>query len=105
VIKIGADPHHSYAWMCASVAWARVHGSTQWILLGEAAATREPEPIAATVERCMPGLPRGILALLEDGPISICGKCIEYQPGTGQCGLRGLSVAVSDPSCEFFARR
>jgi hypothetical protein len=55
VIKIGADPHHSYAWMCASVAWARVHGSTTWILPGEAAATREPEPIAVTVERNYPG--------------------------------------------------
>jgi hypothetical protein len=105
VIKIGADPHHSYAWMCASVAWARVHGSTTWILPGEAAVAREKEPIAVTVERNNPGLPKGILALMDDGPISVCGKCQEFDAGARLCTLRNLSGAASDPSCDFFARR
>ena len=85
--------------------WRGRYYSASWIMPGEEIATREPEPIALTVERNYPGLPRGILALMDDGPVSTCGKCQEFDAGARLCTLRQLSGTANDPSCDFFARR
>jgi hypothetical protein len=105
VVKLGADPHQSYALMLGCIGLSRSFGGTSWILPGIESVLRAPEPIAVTVERNYPGLPRGILALIEDGPSSVCGRCREFDAGARLCTLRGLSGAANDPSCDLFARR
>lgn len=102
VVKIGIDPHTSYANMLCDVAWARAYGTAQFIL-PSGNKTDETTQLQAKVEQRMPGLPKQVLELVQVAPQGeICGRCTAFNRDTGQCSERLLIVSARDPGCALF---
>jgi len=107
-MKVGIDPHFSYANMLCDVAWSRNQGNGI-ILLPALPSATTPAPKtdrAAAVERNAPGLPRAIINMLADQPFSSCGRCSAFRAkgdGTsGDCIARDFIVQARDPECPIF---
>jgi hypothetical protein len=105
VLKIGIDPHFSFANMLCDVAWARSYGTSQFILPGGPSDVQSKREEAA--KRDMPGLPMGVTNMLLAGvekmsSTELCGNCEAYQAITGRCGARNFMVAKTDPGCEVY---
>lgn len=98
VKKIGIDPHFSYANMLCDVAWARAHGTSTFILPQEKPVSEKQKQI----EEAMPGLPTGVLAMVEDLPEGVCGRCSAYDAENGSCMERNFMVGAKDPGCAIF---
>lgn len=100
VRKIGIDPHFSYANMLCDVAWARAHGTGTFILpTKEVPLTSRQE----AVKQSMPGLPEPVVRMVEDLPAGeVCGRCEAFDPETGQCRERSVTVRARDPGCVLF---
>lgn len=101
VVKVGIDPHFSYAFMAACVAWCRVHGTTQFIL-PSTGDTKE----MAQAKSDMPGLPVDVVHMLQDEPPKgmVCGRCEAYDKHERFCNERDFKVQPSDPGCDFWLR-
>jgi hypothetical protein len=99
VMKVGIDPHFSYANMLCDVAWARSHGTAQFILPQNPAEAPKSD-VAAQVERNMPGLPASIVAMMDALPPGICGRCISFKEG--HCTFRYLKVGAADLGCTLY---
>lgn len=98
VMKVGLDPHFSYATMLCDVAYARSHGmSTIWL------PTRESpmSDVQKTVAEAMPGLPEPVLGMLQ-APADTCGSCESYDPKAGRCRERACLVRATDPMCPIY---
>lgn len=101
VVKVGIDPHTSYANMLCDVAWARAHGTSTFILPDVGAPERgklEPEAI---------GIPGQLGAVMEEIQAvkyygDVCGRCINYDPDTRMCREIGMIVQPKDPGCMGF---
>lgn len=102
VVKVGIDPHTSYANMLCDVAWARAYGTSQFILpSGE--KSEGTMKVQANVEKRMPGLPKQVIELIQETPKGeVCGRCTSFNRKTGQCAERQLIVMARDPGCIFF---
>ena len=76
VIKIGIDPHFAYALMLADVAWARNYGTGSFMMpeVKDALVT----DLAQRVEQSMPGLPKHIVAMIDQTPPGTCGRCSAF---------------------------
>lgn len=99
VKKIGIDPHFSYANMLCDVAWARAYGTSTFIMPQVQEKTVKQE----SVEKSMPGLPKSVLAMIQEMPAGeICGRCSAFNRETGMCMDRNLSVQPQDPGCTLF---
>lgn len=102
VVKVGIDPHTSYANMLCDVAWARAHGTSMFVM---------PEVEKVSVRRevvgeAMPGLPEPVLQMVEDLPEGeICGRCVSFNEETRMCGERRMLVRPRDPGCFMFVER
>ena len=109
VIKVGLDPHFAFANMLCDIAWARNHG-TSFFIMPEHQDMALPElTVAERVERAMPGLPKAVIAMINDQPAGTCSRCSSYPrnadgtvPPTGLCEIRGLIAAARDPSCAVY---
>lgn len=100
VMKVGIDPHFSYANMLCDVAWARAHGTSTFIL---PAVDKDLTPVQEAVAEAMPGLPEGVLKMLDDLPAGdVCGRCAAFDRETGRCEERGVLVRPPDPGCSLF---
>jgi hypothetical protein len=98
VIKIGIDPHYSYANMLCDVAWARAHGGSVMILPGAESEKTMPSQI---LERAAESMPTKVAALFDDLPAGeICGRCSAFSDG--RCSEMGCLVKPSDPGCINF---
>lgn len=99
VVKVGIDPHTSYANMLCDVAWARAYGTTTFVL-------PEAETVSirrATVDEAMPGLPEPVLQMVEELPEGeVCGRCMSFDEATRQCKERHVLVRPRDPGCFMF---
>jgi hypothetical protein len=101
VKKVGIDPHYSFANMLCDVAWARQHGTSSFILppTGREAVGN----IRGAVEASMPGLPEGVLQILNDLPAGeVCGRCTSFDKDRNFCRDRMFTVAAKDPGCGIF---
>jgi hypothetical protein len=96
VMKVGIDPHFSFANMLCDVAWARAYGTSTFIFPEADVKSKVQE----TVEKHMPGLPSGVMAMLDAPRDGTCGKCSAYKEGT--CSERGFTVNPGDPACEIY---
>lgn len=97
VVKIGIDPHFSFAYMLCCAAWCRAYGTTSF-MLPEAAPVSE---IRSVVEKSLPGLPSNVLRLVDEPPAGyVCGRCSAFKDG--HCTERGFSVAAQDAGCHVF---
>jgi hypothetical protein len=106
VVKVGTDPHFSYANMLCDVAYARAHGTATFILADGA----KPEVLQTKAE-CMNlhGLPQSVAAIMEPWPPGeVCGRCIECPfspegpPQHFHCRRGNYQVSAGDPGCPDF---
>lgn len=99
VVKVGIDPHFSYANMLCDVAWARAHGTSHFIM-------PEAEKLSDTrekAEQAMPGLDNKILNMMESLPAGdVCGRCSGFDPEKHYCNERNFGVRPKDTGCMFF---
>lgn len=102
VLKIGIDPHFSFANMLCDVAWARNYGTSTFFLPQGPNTMEESKTKAAAMN--MPGLPAHVVNLIQDLPAGeICGNCTAFKDG--QCMERGFGVGAKDPGCEVFVHK
>lgn len=108
VRKIKIDPHFSYANQLCDVAWARAHGTAQFVI--PEAGNVSHEQAAKAAEMNMPGLPNHVVGMLNELPDSCCGRCSAFPfggddgpPVRGLCAERGFEVEAKDPACPMFA--
>jgi len=102
VMKVGIDPHFAFANMLCDVAWARIHG-TGTFLMPDEIRDRPGPSLAERVEKNMPGLPRRVLAMLDETGPGTCGRCSAYDKVKGSwCSMRDLIVQPRDPGCPIF---
>ena len=97
VVKVGIDPHFSYAFMLLNVAWARAHGTAMFIMPQQDA---DMSVKRETVEKAMPGLPLGVLKALEIPEGEVCGRCSAFE--NNRCLERGYLVRPADQGCHLF---
>lgn len=98
VVKVGIDPHTSYANMLCDVAWARAHGTNTFLL---PPVVKDPNgSVHQVLEQFQPKLHDTLQqALTVSG--DVCGRCISF--GGGSCLERGgLLVKERDHCCEAF---
>ncbi|MFT8945965.1 MAG: phage terminase large subunit family protein [Acetobacter aceti] len=105
VLKIGIDPHFSFAMMLCDVAWARVNGTSTFILPDVPGNAPAGSDIARAerIEQRLPGLPAAVVRMMADAPEGSCGRCSAFKDG--QCIERDFTVRAIDPGCDFFDPR
>lgn len=99
VLKVGIDPHYSYANMLCDVAWARAHGTTTFImpdLAAEGQPVIKPEDIGAAP------VINAVHELRQLGQAETCGGCANYDESDGMCMERWFRVKATDPGCDSF---
>jgi len=100
VVKVGIDPHTSYANMLCDVAWARSHGTTMFLMpevqkdysLKVEEVVRLPEGIAGPIEHAMD--------VHAESLRDCCGACAYRDAGL--CSETGLLVRMDTPGCIMF---
>lgn len=100
VVKIGIDPHFSYANMLCDVAWARAHG-TSTFLLPDVGTTKPKQPLDPQAIEA----PAPLQAYVEQLEIvrgDVCGRCVSFDAATGTCNEIGMGVKPGDPGCWRF---
>jgi hypothetical protein len=101
VVKVGIDPHTSYAYMLLVVAWARAHGTSMFILPQESAS---PSEIVGERLAKIPSIANAV-AQVQHLFGDVCGRCTARNDATGMCGeLQALTLA-KDPGCPMFIAR
>lgn len=102
VVKIGIDPHYSFANMLCDIAWARSHGNSFMILPNTPAAAAA----AAQEGPQQPGakLPDAVVAAMEELAVEgTCGRCVSFKEGA--CLERGFSTGAATPACMLYIPR
>lgn len=100
VLKVGIDPHFSFANMLCDVAWARAYG-TSTVILPEVKGV--DEQVTKAEKMNLHGLPTGVAAMIEELPAGqVCGRCTAFDRETGQCTERLVGVNARDPGCPLF---
>lgn len=101
VVKVGIDPHTSYALMLCDVAWSRAHGTSSFILPDGAPGTMGVQEVVR-----MPGLAGEvvdqILELAHQLSGDVCGRCSSYDEATGFCSEGNYTVKPESPGCVMF---
>lgn len=97
VVKVGIDPHFSYAYMLLNVAWARAHGTTSFLFPDEAEDSQMTERPGGVVNSPIINMVRDQTAAME---VNVCGGCLSY--ALGNCTERFLLVKENDPACDLF---
>lgn len=102
VVKVGIDPHTSYANMLCDVAWARAHGTATFMLPDISAKPRgvlQPENIQ---------VPEGLASALEQLQVAAedtCGNCVNYDPATRMCFENNMLTKPESPGCMMYIAR
>lgn len=105
VEKVGIDPHFSYANMLCDVAWARAHGTTQFILPQAPAGGRKtPEAIQPADTDALPAHIKRAMGEVDARP-NTCGACANFRAEGSRCMARNFAVRPSDPQCPLFLPR
>lgn len=103
VVKVGIDPHTSYANMLCDVAWARAYGTNTFIL------PVLEKPTETSVQRALEKMQPSLGAILEEAAAlsvsgDVCGKCTAFSGG--RCGERdNILVRERDHGCPLFISR
>ena len=102
VVKVGIDPHTSYANMLCDVAWARAHGTSTFLLPDGPLKS----PVAGVSDAIphLAGLPEA-LAEAEVQMLNTCGACLNCDLATGYCSETFMNVRQDLPGCLGFLRR
>lgn len=112
VVKIGIDPHYSFANMLCYIAWARSHGNSFMILPDTPAAAAA----AAQEGPKQPGaeLPDAVVAAMEELAVGgTCGRCVSFKGGlsrarflngSGKASLHAPHLGLAGGGCAFRQR-
>lgn len=103
VMKVGIDPHFSYANMLCDVAWARNHGTGSFFMPDNGKALQSD--LATKVAEQMPGLPEHVLKLMDQSAPGTCGRCSAFNEARQWCDMRDLAVKARDPACAAYDAR
>jgi hypothetical protein len=96
VVKVGIDPHFSYAYMLLNVAWARAHGTTAFLFPDEAETPELVEKPGAVTDARVIAIVREQTAMIG---LETCGSCANQLGGF--CSERFVNVKDADPACDF----
>jgi hypothetical protein len=104
VVKVGIDPHTSYANMLCDVAWARAYGTSTFILPPEKETV--PHLVAGTKAKAVSvgQLGAKLAEIMALPPGEVCGRCSAFDETTSRCGEREVRVRASSPGCFMFVR-
>ena len=104
VVKVGIDPHTSYANMLCDVAWARSHGTSTFILPPEKEAA--PHIVAGSKAKAVSVGPLGsrLAELMALPPGEICGRCSAFDVERRKCQVLDLLTRADMPGCSMFVR-
>lgn len=104
VVKIGIDPHFSYANMLCDVAWSRAFGTSTFIM-PEGSAVR-PETPEAKVIKALETAKQPLPVRIETLPAGyICGNCANFREKGNHCDFHNVIVRAQDPGCSFMVAR
>lgn len=97
VVKVGIDPHTSYANMLCDVAWSRAFGTSTIILQdGGGDAVAAPDSVLGV----LPAHASAVVAQIEqEARANTCGSCVNRDPATNRCREVMATVAPKDPGC------
>ncbi|WP_147432511.1 phage terminase large subunit family protein [Pararobbsia silviterrae] len=102
VVKVGIDPHFSYAFMLLNVAWARAHGTASFLFPDEAEEVEVPQgSIAIAQTRVLADIKRET----EEAGAEKCAGCASFDEERGWCEEREVLVRPSSPACILFMDR
>ena len=96
VVKIGIDPHTSYANMLCDVAYSRAHGTSTFILPESA---NQQGVAAEGVRAALPIQASTVVAQIEYALANTCGTCSNRDPVTNRCRELQATVRPKDPGC------
>ena len=109
VVKVGIDPHFSYANMLCDVAFSRAHGTATFLIPERKSVAEDKRTVAE--QKNLHGLPPAVAALFEPlPPGEICGNCTECPmgphgaPAKFHCSVRFAEVTARDAGCPMFVR-
>lgn len=107
VVKLGIDPHFSFANMLCDAGWARNHGSSSFITPMGVGGGYDPPTTdrAKQVDEAMPGLPRHVIGMLDETPEGTCGRCLNASKDGMRCEMRLLAIYPTMPSCDIYEPR
>ena len=102
VMKVGIDPHYSFANMLCDVAWSRSHGMGT-IMIPQTSDTETPP--ANTIQSAAVASTSPLPVSLEtpEKHTNTCGACSNFNKHQSLCQLRSFHVEPRDASCEWFA--
>jgi hypothetical protein len=107
VVKVGIDPHFSYANMLCDVAFSRAHGTATFLIPEGNSAADDRRTVAE--QKNLHGLPSAIAAMFEPlPPGEICGNCTQCPMGAHGapekffCQPRYAEVRSGDAGCPSF---
>jgi hypothetical protein len=107
VVKVGIDPHFSYANMLCDVAYSRAHGTATFILPEVGDGNDQRRTMAEQMN--LHGLPNEAAALLEELPAGeVCGRCTECPmeahgpPEKFHCAARNFTTRSAEVACPMF---
>lgn len=95
VVKIGIDPHFSFAYMLMCAAWCRAYGTSTFIL---PTMNDDKSTLAQSAEDA--GLSPQVSGLIHNYREGTCGKCANFD--AGHCTERGFLVKPEDPGCPLY---
>ena len=100
VVKVGIDPHFSYAYMLMNVAWARAHGTAMFLFPDESKPAAAPTNAGAVASSPVVSAIAEEKAMVEQ--MGRCGGCEHFDPDSEWCVERDLAVRAVDIACVFF---
>jgi hypothetical protein len=97
VVKVGIDPHFSYAYMLLNVAWARAHGTSSFLFADAPEEVKLTERPGGIVNSPLINIVKEQTAAML---MNTCGACMSFN--NGQCTERFVRVLPIDPACDLF---
>lgn len=99
VVKVGIDPHTSYANMLVDVAWARAHGTSTFLLPD--GPVRAPKASMSDYVAAAPGIPMA-LAEAEIAMADSCSRCLNFDAEASYCNEILMRTRADAPVCVAF---
>jgi hypothetical protein len=102
VVKVGIDPHFSYAFMLLNVAWARAHGTSMFLFPDDREVSKVVEVSGAIATSPVLNRMLDETASIGEGK---CGSCSAFDAERGFCGEREVLVRPGDTACFLYEER
>jgi Phage terminase large subunit (GpA) len=99
VVKVGIDPHTSYANMLCDVAWARANGTSTFIMPPEREAPAHLSAGSTSKAVSVGPLGSRLAELMALPPGEVCGRCSAFNAETSKCVERQVRVRATSPGC------